>query len=144
MKKLLLTGVAVLFLATGTAHAAGSTQLHHEVLGKWCSQTGFGPSGPDKREWFIQQEDCKSFDRLVVTYTELKGHEFGCKITSVKLVTDGNYVNAANTRMGAMINQFTADCQELYCSYSAKGTIFTSKGMLGLRLYRVSKEQCSE
>src|SRR5690348_3169582 len=123
MKRLLLTGVVALFLATGTAHAASSNQLHHEVLGEWCSQTSSGPSGPNNREWYVHRDKCESFDRLVVTYTELKGHEFGCKITSVKLVTDGNYVNAANTRMGAMINQFTADCQELYCSYSAKGTI---------------------
>jgi len=35
MTKLLLSGVAVLFLATGTAHA--NDQLPEHILGRWCS-----------------------------------------------------------------------------------------------------------
>ena len=34
MKKLLLTGIAALFLATGVAHAAD--QLPEYMLGRWC------------------------------------------------------------------------------------------------------------
>jgi len=128
---------AVVFLAFNRAHA-GSSQLHPEVLGTWCSETRSGPSGPDHREWYLRGGDCESFDRLVVTRTELKGHEFGCRITSVKLATDGDYPNATGTKMGATINQFTADCEEAGCShYSAQGTVFVSKRMLGLRLYNV-------
>ena len=142
MKKLFLTSIAALLLATGTAHATSNNQLHHEVLGEWCSQIGSGPSGPNNREWYVHRDECKSFDRLTVTNTELRGHEFGCKITKVKLATDGDYPNAANTEMGATVNQFTADCDENGCSYSARGTVFVSKKMLGLRLYRVRNEEC--
>jgi len=126
--------------ATATAaNAAGRSQLHPEVIGTWCSQTRAGPSGPDNREWYDRGGDCGGFNRLVVTHTELKGHEFGCRITNVKLATDGDYPNAANTKMGATINQFTADCEEAgECThYSAQGTVFVSKKMLGLRLYNI-------
>jgi hypothetical protein len=72
----------------------------------------------------------------------LEGQEFGCRITSVKLVTDGDYLNARGTRMGATINQFTAECDgEGDCSFSTRGTIFVSKGFLGLRFYQ-QREYC--
>jgi hypothetical protein len=142
------TGMMILvaaFLAASLAltRAAGSNQLHTEVIGTWCSETRAGPSGPDNREWYLRGGDCANFDRLVVTRTELKGHEFGCRITGVRLAIDGDYPNAASTKMGATINQFTADCEEAGCNYySAHGTVFVSKGMLGLRLYNVRDEMC--
>jgi hypothetical protein len=122
------------------ARAAGDN-LHSEVIGTWCSETRAGPSGPDNREWYIRGGDCESFNRLVVTGAKLRGHEFECRITSVKLAVDGDYPNAASTKMGATINQFTADCEEAGCGhYSAHGTVFVSKRMLGLRLYDVRNE----
>jgi len=38
MKKTLLTGIAALFLATETAHAAYADQLPKEFLGKYCGE----------------------------------------------------------------------------------------------------------
>jgi len=134
--------VAVFLAASfALARAAGDNRLHHEVIGTWCSETRAGPSGPNNREWYLQGGDCDSFNRLIVTRTELKGHEFECRITGVRLAIDGDYPNAASTKMGATVNQFTANCEEVGCShYSAHGTIFVSKKMLGLRLYDVRGE----
>jgi hypothetical protein len=47
MKKTLLAGIAALFLATGTAHAA-EKKLPKEFWGKWCAEkpvTGGGGPG---------------------------------------------------------------------------------------------------
>ena len=61
MKTLLLAGVAALFLATGTAHAADTSQLPEYILGRWCHTpfasteaqvVYFRPSGRrDTGEW---------------------------------------------------------------------------------------------
>ena len=44
MKKLLLTSIAALFLATGTAHADG--RLPEAILGNWC-----WIEGGDEQNW---------------------------------------------------------------------------------------------
>jgi hypothetical protein len=41
MKKLLLTSIAALFLATGAAHAAETTKLPDAILGAWCGSWGW-------------------------------------------------------------------------------------------------------
>jgi hypothetical protein len=47
VKKLLLTGIAALFLATGTAHA--EMYIPQKYRGLWCSQSGTQYYRCDKR-----------------------------------------------------------------------------------------------
>jgi hypothetical protein len=64
MKKLLLTGVAALFLATGAAHA--SVQLPDTITGTWC-----WIEGGDEQNWNQQifarvpPEECHGGDSLI-------------------------------------------------------------------------------
>jgi hypothetical protein len=50
MKKLLLTGIAALFLATGTAHASAVLYLK---CGKVYAQASIHEKGKDKLDWYF-------------------------------------------------------------------------------------------
>jgi len=60
MKKLLLTGIAALFLATGQAHA--NDQLPEQILGRWCEASTKGPNKIFYRPEFQGREGCVDFD----------------------------------------------------------------------------------
>jgi len=52
MKKLLLTGITALFLATGAAHA-----MPHDLSNTWCAKHG-GEGAAGRVEYYAQIERC--------------------------------------------------------------------------------------
>jgi hypothetical protein len=60
MKKTLLTSIAALFLATGTAHA--DDQLPETMLGRWCEAGTKGPNRIYYRPSFQGRLGCVDFD----------------------------------------------------------------------------------
>jgi hypothetical protein len=86
MRKLLLTGIATLFLATGTANA---DPLPNIFLGRWCHSDGGALEGSTnlylkieaEREW----EVCRDGDKYMeITRHGWKRIEEDCKFISVK------------------------------------------------------------
>ena len=58
MKKTLLTSIAALFLATGTAHAdQPNIQLPDYVLGYWCYDQASSPNNGEEH-YYDQEHDC--------------------------------------------------------------------------------------
>jgi hypothetical protein len=82
MRKIFLTGIAALFLATGTAHA---DPLPDVYLGRWCLWSGdpvemYGSISTEK-EW----EACRDRDRhMEITQRSLTRYEDSCKFVSIK------------------------------------------------------------
>jgi hypothetical protein len=69
MKKVLLTGIAALLLATGTAHA---DTLPKEMLGSWCFILGSNADNP--YQLFFSRKpagkDCTGFVNVLTLYQD--------------------------------------------------------------------------
>jgi hypothetical protein len=81
MKKALLTGVAVLFLATGTAHA-DEKRLPKEFWGKWCvDATAAGESNKIARWMHYTHKECDDPERSHIYSDMIIGPHIidGCK-----------------------------------------------------------------
>ena len=63
MKKLLLTGIAALFLATGTAHA--TVPLPEAMLGNWCWIEGGEQNWNQQIFARVPPEGCHGGDSLI-------------------------------------------------------------------------------
>jgi hypothetical protein len=88
MKKLLLSGVTMLFLATGTAHA--TDQLPAAMIKHWCWNDG--------ERAYTQQEQC-GHDFLIVRregYESLEGGE--CVFDMVERVAQDTYQTHAKCK----------------------------------------------
>jgi hypothetical protein len=78
MKKLLLTSIAALFLATGTVHADPLPDIY---LGRWCYHNGGYGMVKTEKEW----EACLGGDGYMeIKRYGLARHEEDCKFISVK------------------------------------------------------------
>src|SRR5215831_9239605 len=94
MKKLLLTGIAALFLATGTAQAAEVAKLPDAMLGAWCGQWGWQFPDEDAEHWWRTEdvEDCGNRGGIHVRKDGWDYYRFGprgsCKFASVQLLKD--------------------------------------------------------
>jgi hypothetical protein len=90
MKKLLLTGIAALFLATGTAHA--TEHLPEAMLGNWCWF-----EGGDEQNWNQQifarvpPDGCHGGDSLIrIDQLGIEGSEGSCTFGKIEQQTGPN------------------------------------------------------
>jgi hypothetical protein len=77
MRKLLLTGIAVLFLATGTAYADASLSPTDPLIGGWC-ETNNGT--------LLKRGSC---DSLVIEQSGYYGVESSCRFLELKRIRNG-------------------------------------------------------
>jgi hypothetical protein len=80
VKKLLLTSIAALFLATGTAHADALLSLTDPLIGNWCE-----PHAPEDKGLFNRGPECDT----VITRDGYGGVEGSCTFLEIKRIRKG-------------------------------------------------------
>src|SRR5262249_37929072 len=101
MKKLLLTGIAALLLATGAAHAQPS-KLPNEMMGEWCWDKFVDDDDDVSHYW--REEDAPSCDDvLVLEQTRASFRRpissmppTNCEFNSIEVADPGTYRIRAN------------------------------------------------
>jgi hypothetical protein len=85
MKKMLLSGIAALFLATGTAHA---DTLPKEMLGHWCQNS---TDTKDFRRVYDRKNCHDSDGRLLVKPNDFEEWESGCDFKNITRLPNNSY-----------------------------------------------------
>ena len=133
-KKLLLTGIAALFLATGAAHA---DTLPKEMLGKWC------PSADDSAEVITLYErgTCKgvSGSGMTVKQNAIEYWEEKCAFTSVTpRISTSIVLNSRGGRSEVHYKTFEVKAKCTGLGYQWNATTFLTYFPEGRRLEHIS------
>ena len=101
MKKLLLTNIAALFLATGTVHAQ-SSKLPNEIMGEWCFDK-FVDDEDDVSHYWREEEAPSCDDVLILNRQELLSgtlslqcHQQTANLINIEVADPGTYRIRAN------------------------------------------------
>src|SRR5262249_32995335 len=86
MKKLLLSGIAALFLATGTAHAGTKLPPTDPLIGGWCRVSSADQDPSKGPVWYKRGSTCREFD---IERDGFKYEEGGCEFIEIKRVPNG-------------------------------------------------------
>jgi hypothetical protein len=89
MKKLFLTGIAALFLATGTAHATTVT-MPDKLHGEWCHIAG-GDEQNLHQQTFVRtasMDECQGGDGGITVDADGWGGEGSCSPEKVEQITE--------------------------------------------------------